>query len=282
VGSPWTDLDRPPLSQPRLRSALRDDPLWRDIHVVATTDSTNADVAAAAAAGAAEGLVVIAEHQAGGRGRLDRRWEGPPRAGVLMSVLLRPQPVTPTRWPTLSLLAGVAVCDALTAVAGVVPSLKWPNDLLLDDGKLGGILGERVGDAIVVGIGLNVSTRAIELPTPTATSLALHGGSTDREPLVKELLRSLGRRYARWRADGGRPETFLPDYRRACTTIGHAVAVELPDGRRVLGDAVDVDNDGRLVLRRDGDVIEAFAVGEVVHAGHAGPYAPPSAPDARP
>ena len=93
------------------------------------------------------------------------------------------------------------------------PTLKWPNDVLLDGRKLGGVLAERVDDAVVVGIGLNVSTRAAELPVETATSLALAGGRTDREIIVREVLRGLARRYLAWLAAGGAPASVLPAYR---------------------------------------------------------------------
>src|SRR4051794_26536060 len=182
--SQWSDLERPPLSATRLRSALLGDPLWSAIEVRSTTTSTNADVAAAARQGAPEGLVVIAEEQQAGRGRLGRTWEAPPRAGVLMSVLLRPA-VPLDVLSLLPLLTGTAVVESTRAVSKVHTTLKWPNDVLVSGRKLGGILAERLEDAVVVGIGLNVSTRPEELALPTATSLAIEGGTTDREPLVK-------------------------------------------------------------------------------------------------
>jgi BirA family biotin operon repressor/biotin-[acetyl-CoA-carboxylase] ligase len=182
-----------------------------------------------------------------------------------MSVLLRPT-VAPTRWPLLSLLAGVAACEAVHSVAGVEASLKWPNDLLVEDRKLGGILAERVADAVVIGIGINVSTKPAELPHPGATSLGESGAGTDREPLVKELLRALGRAYLGWRAEDGRPGFFMDSYRTRCRTLGREVTVEQPDGGRVVGRAVAIDDEGRLVLADADGARRAFAVGDVVHA----------------
>jgi BirA family biotin operon repressor/biotin-[acetyl-CoA-carboxylase] ligase len=170
--SHWSDLGRPPLSLARIARAVTQGTVWREVRIVEDTESTNADVAAAARLGDPEGLVVIAEHQSSGRGRLDRQWSSPPRAGVLMSVLLRPKTEVAT-WSLLSLLAGVAVAEALAAVAEVDARLKWPNDILVDGRKLGGILAERVEDAVVIGIGINVSLRTDELPIETATSLAI-------------------------------------------------------------------------------------------------------------
>ena len=263
--SAWSDLDRPPLSQSRLHAAIRDDSLWREVRLLTRTESTNAVVADAARAGEPEGLAVVAEEQASGRGRLDRRWESPPRSGVLMSVLLRPRTPAAT-WPLLPLLTGLAGVEALRSVAGVTAVLKWPNDLMVEDRKLGGILLERVGDtAVVIGVGINVSTRRDELPVETATSLALEQAGTDREPLVKELLRAVSRRYAAFQAAGGAPESVLPAYREVCETIGRHVVVHL-DGRPPhSGLAVDVDEGGRLVVRADDGSESAWSAGDVVH-----------------
>src|SRR4051812_48103402 len=169
--SPYADLERPPLSTRSLERALVvPDGLWRRIEVREQTGSTNADVAAAARTGVPEGLVVVAEQQLDGRGRRDRTWLSPPRAGLTLSVLLRPGPSVPQRhWGWLSLLAGVALRETVERRAELPAKLKWPNDLLLaadDSGeaKAAGILAEMVDDAVVVGIGLNVTMRAHELP----------------------------------------------------------------------------------------------------------------------
>ncbi|HEU5033726.1 MAG TPA: biotin--[acetyl-CoA-carboxylase] ligase [Mycobacteriales bacterium] len=263
--TPWSDLDRPPLSARRLQAALTDGPVWREVRVVDATDSTNVDVAAAAAEGAAEGLVLFAERQTGGRGRLDRRWESPARAGLLVSVLLRPA-VPVNRLPLLPLLAGVAVVEAVRSVARLDAVLKWPNDVLVDDRKLAGVLVERGADgAVVVGLGLNVSTRLDELPVPTATSLALAGGGTDREPLAKEVLRAFARRYLDFLAAGGAPESLVPAYREVCETIGRDVVVHVPSGEPVSGRAVAVDDNGMLVVRSSDGREQAWSAGDVVH-----------------
>ncbi|MBX6751740.1 MAG: biotin--[acetyl-CoA-carboxylase] ligase, partial [Micromonosporaceae bacterium] len=187
------------LNQARLAQALvRPGGFWSDVRVVAETGSTNADVIAAAADGAGEGLVLIAESQVAGRGRLGRSWLAPPGTALTMSVLVRPRSI-PTTWlGWLPLLAGVAVVEACESVTAVEAALKWPNDLLVrpagvaggDDGwgKCGGILAEAAGpDAIAIGIGINVHQHRNELPAPTdpvaypATSLALAGARCDRE-----------------------------------------------------------------------------------------------------
>jgi BirA family transcriptional regulator, biotin operon repressor / biotin---[acetyl-CoA-carboxylase] ligase len=232
--------------------------------VVERTTSTNADLAAAARRGDAAGLVLLAEEQTAGRGRLDRRWEAPARACVLGSVLIRPEPA-PSSWPLVALIAGVAVAEAIRSVSELPAVLKWPNDVLLSGRKVAGILAERVDDAIVVGMGINVSVRAGELAVPTATSIALEGGVADRESLVKETLRAFGRRLAMWTEANGAPSAVLPAYREICDTIGRDVVVELPGGSRMQVLAEAVDDNGRLVVRRAGGETEALSVGDVVH-----------------
>ena len=263
--SSWSDLDRPPLSAARLGAVVGADSVWTRVEVVAQTASTNADVVAAADAGEGSGYVLVAEQQLAGRGRLDRTWESPPRAGLTMSVLLRPD-VPAASLPLLPLLAGVAVAEAVRAVADVQATLKWPNDVLAGGRKLAGILVERTsGGAVVMGIGLNVSTRPDELPVDTATSLAIEGGHTDREPLAKEMLRALGRRYRAFADTGGSPESVVPAYREVCETIGRQVVVHLPGGGAVTGTAAAVDDSGMLVVREGDGTERAWSSGDVVH-----------------
>jgi BirA family biotin operon repressor/biotin-[acetyl-CoA-carboxylase] ligase len=267
VSGPWSDLSRPRLSEKRLQQDLTGD-LWRRVSVVDETVSTNADVAAAARAGEPEGFVLVAEQQTSGRGRLDRQWDSPPRAGLTFSALLRPS-LDPAQLGLLPLIAGLATVEALISVGRVEATLKWPNDVLVDGFKVGGLLVELAGGGAVVGIGLNVSTREDELPVPTATSLLLCGGVTDREPLLKEVLRSLARRYSAWSPTGD-PGSVLPAYRERCETIGREVELELPGGDKVRGTAIDVDDSGRLVVdEAESGQQRAFLVGDVTHARRA-------------
>jgi BirA family biotin operon repressor/biotin-[acetyl-CoA-carboxylase] ligase len=276
--SPFTDLDRPPLRAAALRRALvSGDGLWTDVRVVESSPSTNAEVSAAAQDGAPEGLVVVAESQTAGRGRRDRSWTTPPRAGLTFSVLLRP--TFPTAgWGWLPLLAGLAVATPLSTLSEVAVRLKWPNDVLVGERKLGGILGEVVGAGVVVGIGLNISLRADELPVPTATSLAIEGSAVvDRDPVLRAVLREIERRYGDLtRAAGDADASGLAaDYRQACATLGRVVRVELPGPRVLDGTAVDIDADGRLVVDVAGRR-ETVAAGDVGHVrSAAAPFAPP-------
>ncbi|MET9695912.1 biotin--[acetyl-CoA-carboxylase] ligase [Streptomyces sp. NPDC006529] len=269
----WSSLDRPPLSAAALRKALVvPGGLWTSVEVTGSTGSTNTDLAARAA-GLPEGTVLVAEEQTAGRGRLDRSWTAPARSGLFFSVLLKPGPQVPQeRWGWLTLLAGVATATGLSRGAGVDTALKWPNDLLVtvdgDERKAGGILAERTGDGVVVGIGLNVSLTEDELPVPTAGSLLLARATvTDREPLLKSVLRSLEQWYERWRAAGGDPAAsgLQETYAAGCATLGKHVRAELPGGRQLTGTAEAVDADGRLVIRTAQDAHEAVGAGDVVH-----------------
>jgi BirA family biotin operon repressor/biotin-[acetyl-CoA-carboxylase] ligase len=171
----------------------------------------------------------------GAAGR-DRTWSAPARSGLTFSVLLRPSvPVAELGW--LPLLAGLAVAEAVARLAELDVRLKWPNDLLVGDRKLAGVLAERVGGAVVVGIGLNVTTTAAELPVATATSLVIEGAAcTDREPLLRAILRRLAERYAEWDGPGGDPG-LADGYRGRCATLGREVRAELPGGGTVVGTA---------------------------------------------
>lgn len=256
---------RPPLDAERLAAADPDLLTGLTVEVVEEAASTNALVIDRARSGAAEGLVVAAEHQNAGRGRLDRTWETPPRSGLTFSVLLRPTAPTAS-WPWLPLLAGYAVDKALKA-AGYEASVKWPNDVLLDGRKVAGILVERVetdaGPAAVVGIGLNVGMTTEELPVPEATSLAVAaaGAVPDRTALLVSLLASLWESYTTWQEGGDLARMRLAEsYAAACTTIGQQVRVDLPSGEVLTGTATGIDPSGRLLV--DGTAVSA---GDVVH-----------------
>jgi BirA family transcriptional regulator, biotin operon repressor / biotin---[acetyl-CoA-carboxylase] ligase len=276
----------PPLDAGALRRAvIRPGGLWQAIEVTAATGSTNADLLAQASAGAPEGVVLVAEEQTAGRGRLGRAWVSPPRAALTFSLLVRPHAVPVARRGWLPLLTGVAVASAVAAVAQVQAQLKWPNDVLAGGvkgpkgpkgpkgAKLAGILAEAAGDAVVIGIGLNVSTAPAELPPPgpgalPATSLRALGSRTlDREPLLTEILAGFERWYQAWRQAGGDPERcgLRAEYTRRCGTIGRPVRVERPAGQPLSGSAVGVDPDGRLLVRASSGAELAVAAGDVVH-----------------
>jgi BirA family biotin operon repressor/biotin-[acetyl-CoA-carboxylase] ligase len=235
---------------------------------VTLTGSTNADVLARACAGEPAGLVLVADHQTAGRGRLDRRWEAPPGANLLVSILFRPAG-PPDRWHRCLHAVAVAACDACTSF-GVFTRIKWPNDLVVGGEKLAGILAEADGaGAVVVGLGCNLAW-PLQGELEGATSLVAAGAPTSltRVALVAAILD---------RVDEDAPD-LLDRYRARCATIGRDVRVYLPDGSTVEGRAVDVDGDGRIVVATAGDTAgntagetagngsrRAFNVGDVVH-----------------
>ncbi|MDN4162315.1 biotin--[acetyl-CoA-carboxylase] ligase [Nocardioides abyssi] len=265
-----TSAERPSLDETVLSGLSPDLVPGVSVEVVAQAPSTNALVVERARAGAPEGLVVVTEHQTAGRGRLDRTWETPPRSALTFSVLLRP--TAPTRsWPWLPLLAGYAVDKALKA-AGFRAGVKWPNDVLIGDRKVAGILVERIetdqGPCAVVGIGINVGLGADELPVPTATSLAIEadgGAVPDRTALLVDVLASLRESYDAWQAGGDLAGMRLAEsYADACVTVGREVRVDLPDGSVLTGMATAIDPSGHLVVAGPERQV-AVGAGDVVH-----------------
>ncbi len=222
-------------------------------------DSTNAEALRLAAAGEPEGTVVVADAQSAGRGRLGRSWWSERGNALLASWLVRPS-LSLERWPLLTLVAGVAAARSTTAAAGVHVRLKWPNDLMIDGLKTGGILTEADGKgALVVGLGVNV--RQEQFPDEirvTATSLIAAGGrAAARAWLLTATLSAFGARM-------GEPEAVLGEYRELCDTIGRPVRVERSDGEPIEGTALDVADSGALIVRTpEGDV--PVPAGDVVH-----------------
>ncbi|HUP87675.1 MAG TPA: biotin--[acetyl-CoA-carboxylase] ligase [Acidimicrobiales bacterium] len=220
-----------------------------DIRRFETIDSTNTWVTAEARGGSPEGLVAVADHQSAGRGRLGRVWEAPAGVNLLMTVLLRPS-------SDVSHLAVAAVAlagrDAASSVAGVACGLKWPNDLVVDDGrKLAGVLAETDGaGAVAVGIGLNVAW--------APEGAACLGADVSRDDVLEALLASLGG----W-LDAGWPAVARA-YRAACVTVGRGVRVELVDGEVFEGTAADVDDAGRLLVETS-VCLRTVEVGDVTH-----------------
>lgn len=239
---------------------------WRD-----ETGSTNADLAAAAAAAPADWpawSVLATDTQTAGRGRLGRAWTAPPGTSLAISVLLKPR-IPADRYGWLSLLAGTAMATALRA-AGVPASVKWPNDVLIGGRKVCGLLAEALpdGSGAVLGAGLNHRLAADELPVPTATSLAIEGGPTDPDALIAGWLERLRSLVGALEAAGGDPVAsgLHAAVTGTCETIGRRVRVSLPDGSAVVGTATGIDADGRIEVAADRiGGTTAIATGDVEH-----------------
>jgi BirA family biotin operon repressor/biotin-[acetyl-CoA-carboxylase] ligase len=235
---------------------------------VASTGSTNADLAAAALAGEPDGAVLVADEQTAGRGRLGRSWQAPAGSSLMFSALLRPNPVPTVLRGWAGAILGLAVTDGIAAIAGLEATLKWPNDVLIGEAKVAGILAELADGAVVVGTGINVSQRAHALPVTTATSLALAGSSgVDRDDLLESILGALDGLVARWEEACGDVDSsgIRPAYLGRLSTLGSAVTVYLPGDRSVSGFARDVTVEGMLVVACDDGETRRFAAGDVVH-----------------
>ncbi|CAA9240297.1 MAG: Biotin--protein ligase(EC (EC (EC [uncultured Acidimicrobiales bacterium] len=216
-----------------------------DVHRFAEIDSTNTWLTAQARAGAPEGMVAVADVQTAGRGRLGRTWEAPPGANVLCSVLLRPDRVSHLVVACVSL----AALDACRGAAGVEAGLKWPNDVMVGDEKLAGVLAEVTDEAVVVGIGINVAWAP-----PGAARL---GPDVRRDDVLERLLEGIARWY-----DAGWDE-IAKGYRDACTTLDRAVRVEMVD-ETFTGVAADVTAEGHLLVDV-GVCIREVTAADVVH-----------------
>lgn len=256
------------------------------LDVPAATGSTNADLLAEAAGpdGPPPHLATRATlDQTAGRGRLGRRWVAPPGRTLAASVLLDvgpggtvPLPRAATGW--LPLLAGAALAEAVAPLLpDVEPVVKWPNDVLLEGDKVSGVLAEvGAGGVVVVGAGVDLVLTREELPTPTSTSLALHGATGTAEELADRVLAAwvvaLADAVQDLSTAGGDPVASGADalVRRRCGTLGRPVAVHLPDGRVVEGEAVDLDVDGRLVVRTGDAADLVVSSGDVTHLRHRG------------
>lgn len=223
---------------------------------LAEVDSTNRVALDLARAGAPEGLVVVARHQSAGRGRHGRSWEAPPGSSLLASVLLRPGPaLPPDRLHLAVAVVALAARDACSSVAGFRPGLKWPNDLVVGDAKLAGVLAEIAVDAVVVGLGLNVSASAGWPPGAVSVEAAA-GHPVEVDDLLAAALPAVAARYGQWGA-------VASDYRRACATIGRSVRVELTD-ETFSGTAADVSDDGHLLVDV-GMCLRTVTTADVIH-----------------
>ncbi|GAC1410400.1 MAG: biotin--[acetyl-CoA-carboxylase] ligase [Actinomycetota bacterium] len=233
------------------------------VYAYLSITSTNDEAVRRARSGEPEGTVVVADQQTAGRGRLGRRWLAEPGTALLASWIVRP-PRHPDGGssdgrPLLALATGVAAAAAIQAETGVEIALKWPNDLLVRERKIAGILAEALPDgSAVVGLGLNV--RQAELPAEikdVATSLLLERSKPIGRP---RLLGSILQSFAPF---AHAPGAALPEFRSRCSTLGREVVVER-DGVECIGKATGVDDDGALIVVTDEGQLRVFA-GDVVH-----------------
>ena len=237
--------------------------LGTPLYAMAEVGSTMDVARELAEQGAPGGACVIADRQTEGRGRSGRRWESPP-GGLYLSFILRPSR-PPDEWPSLSLVVGVALAEAVGALCQLDVSIRWPNDLLVNGRKLAGILieahtGSSGGEWVVVGIGLNLLDAPTGLDQP-ATALREHlAHPPTRQELAAALFRSLERRYEAWTVGGF--SSIRPVWLERSSLIGEGVSVSLPN-EKLEGQASDIDERGRLILRLDTGVQRSVDVGDV-------------------
>ena len=246
------------------------------VQVVETTDSTNADVVRHATEAPADWphlSLELTTDQRAGRGRLDREWTTPPGTALAVSVLVRIGAIPPPARGWVPLAAGAAMTRAVREqirASGHDAGLKWPNDVLLDGGKLCGILAEVVPgdpDAVVIGVGVNTRMPRTDLPVDTATSFESVGLESDDDRLLADFLTALDEHLSALAAAGGDAEAsgLHAEVESLCSTIGSDVVVSLPDGEVLRGRALRIDPDGRLIVEQEGEYESAVAAGDVVH-----------------
>lgn len=255
------------LSTQAIAAGLTTTFLGRNLLYRPATDSTNDDARWLALRGAPAGMVVIADHQTRGRGRLDRRWHAPSGSSLLLSVILRPA-LEPRQVQQVTMICGLALVEALAAQVGLEVGLKWPNDLVVAGAKVAGILAE-VGasgeclDYVVAGMGLNVNLDPEQLPgsllTPATSLSRLVGHQVPRLPLLQALLAALERRYVA--LEGG--HSPHSEWSARLVTVGRRVQVRGP-GPFLEGVAIGVDDDGALLVRLADGSLERIIAGDVL------------------
>ena len=247
---------RTPLDEAEINSRVT--PYWR-VSVVELTGSTQNDLLQLVESNnALDGQVIATEFQSDGRGRLDRTFEAPAQSALLFSFYIKPRNQR-SEWGFIPLIAGLSLVRAITTIdTAMNVSLKWPNDLIINEKKCAGIIAQTTNEGIVIGIGLNVSMTPNELPVSTATSLAIEGSTiTDRNLLLSHLLNTFAELFEAWE------EGFelLDEYASASSTIGKKVRIELPGGENLEATVARISHTGELVLD-DGRYVSA---GDVIH-----------------
>ena len=247
---------RTPLDEAEINSRVT--PYWR-VSVVELTGSTQNDLLQLVESNnALDGQVIATEFQSDGRGRLDRTFEAPAQSALLFSFYIKPRNQR-SEWGFIPLIAGLSLVRAITTIdTAMNVSLKWPNDLIINEKKCAGIIAQTTNEGIVIGIGLNVSITPNELPVSTATSLAIEGSTiTDRNLLLSHLLNTFAELFEAWEEGS----ELLDEYASASSTIGKKVRIELPGGENLEATVARISHTGELVLD-DGRHVSA---GDVIH-----------------
>lgn len=211
-----------------------------------------------------EGICIFAEEQKKGRGRMGRDWQSPKHKGIYVSIILRPD-ISPNETPKVTLLAAVSVAQAIRDATGLNSLIKWPNDVLIDGKKVCGILTEMNAESdrvkfLVIGIGININTKAKDLPKTAMSLRGQLGEAVDRIGFARSFLKELDKYYLIFKEQGFGP--ILNEWRNLSATLGERVRIDFQD-RRIEGQAMDVDDNGALVVRLDSGFIERVLTGDV-------------------
>ncbi|MDD5617617.1 MAG: biotin--[acetyl-CoA-carboxylase] ligase [Candidatus Omnitrophica bacterium] len=246
-------------------SGLNTKIIAKEIHNFDIVPSTMNIAMDLAMKGCKEGTVVCAEGQYKGRGRLSRFWSSPKHKGIYFSLVLRPK-ITPSESPKLTLLTAVSVCEAIRKFTKLDCLIKWPNDLIINNKKVGGILTEMNAETdmvkfIIVGIGINVNTTESLLP-PQATSLKEQlGKRISRVDLLKEILSGMDKEYILFNRDGFK--SVILKWKKFSATLGHKVRAHFQK-EYIEGQALDIDEQGALLLKKDSGRVERITAGDIV------------------
>lgn len=228
-------------------------------------DSTNTVAYDLAKKGVPEGAIVLSEGQTKGRGRLSRQWLSPRHKGIYMSIVLRPE-ITPFQAPKITLLAAVSTVLGIRQASGVPALIKWPNDILLNGKKIGGILTEMEAETdsvnfLVIGIGINVNTKESELPKGATSIFEESGAKASRIESTKAILERLDENYQLFKKEGFSP--IRREWRNLSVTLGRRVMASCMH-KRIEGEAVDIDSDGALKIRLDNGFYEKVIAGDLL------------------
>lgn len=249
-----------------IQHGLKTQFIGKKIYSYESLDSTNDACFKLGESHAAEGTCVVAEYQKKGKGRLGRSWESPKGKNLLLSILFRPS-IAPSEASKMTLLTAVSICRTLKELYGFQPGIKWPNDILYKDKKLCGILTELSAESdrvhfVVVGMGINVNAAAGELLTTAASLKTITGKSIDRLELARAILRQIEKDYQLLKKN--KFSQIAEEWEKFSETSGKRVEVEVM-GRKVQGQAMGIDEDGALWLRRDNGLQQKVSAGDVYH-----------------
>lgn len=253
-----------------IRWKLKTRVLGKTIISYKKVDSTNDIAYSLAEKGMKEGAVILADEQTKGRGRLGRSWSSPPKAGIYLSCILRPI-LAPNEIPRITLLAAVALAKAIRELTGLSATIKWPNDILINNKKICGILTEMKAEQdkvnfVIVGIGVNVNTPLKFLPKGASSikeemSKSGRTEAASRVELAKKILENLEENYLKLKKEGFEP--IIDEWKDLSTMLGSRVRVVLQN-RTFEGQARDLDGDGSLIVRRDSGILEKVSSGDII------------------